>query len=304
MQCDVTNYDDVARLITVATGQSDTTIEIIHAAGVYDDRPIQTIDWESFRFVCAPKVIGAMNLHLATLGKNLNTFCLVSSVASMLGNAGQCSYAAANSFLDGLAHFRKSKGLVSASVNFGPFEDFGFLSDKPQVRGRINRTGINFTPKHFALKAMENAMVMGLAQVGVFNVDWQRWLSQMRFKEVPDRIKAIVTSSGENNDGNTSTRIDILKELIVATPSEWQGVIEAYLCQRIANILSADPKTLDPNISLSSQGLDSLSTIDLALSIEADTKFSMTPEEFQGVQTVRSVAKLLLAKYHAMRGAT
>lgn len=300
VRCDVTDPADVHRLIVSARQGSPAALGVIHAAGVYEDRAIAKIDWESFRSVAAPKALGALNLHMATQGQQIDIFCLVSSISSVLGNAGQCSYAAANAFLDGLAGFRKSRGLVATAVNFGPFEDIGFLSDKPQVRSTISRTGTRFVPTNFGVKAIENAIAFGMTQVCVFDTDWRRWQAQMRFAEVPDRIKLVVSNAAAADEGTKKAQINILNEMGAAAPADRQKVVESYLCRRLAEVLNADASSIDLNLNLSSQGLDSLSTIELVISIEGDMKLNVSPEEFGQARTVKSIAKLLLQKYHAL----
>ena len=81
---------------------------VIHAAGILDDGSLQSLDWNSFEKVGGPKIKGSWNLHESSLGKPLDFFILFSSVASALGSPGQSNYAAANAYMEALAHFRHS----------------------------------------------------------------------------------------------------------------------------------------------------------------------------------------------------
>ena len=84
---------------------------IVHSAGVLDDDTLLKLNWERFSKVMAPKIDGSWNLYQLTKNLRLDFFVLFSSLASVFGNAGQGNYAAANAFLDALAHHRRNLGL-------------------------------------------------------------------------------------------------------------------------------------------------------------------------------------------------
>ncbi|WP_234353017.1 type I polyketide synthase [Streptomyces sp. NRRL B-1140] len=116
--CDVTSRDSVAGLIASVPAAHPLTA-VIHCAGVLDDGVVQALTEDRVNAVLAPKVRGAWHLHELTAHLDLSGFVLFSSVASVLGTAGQANYAAANAFLNGLAETRRAAGLAATSLCWG-----------------------------------------------------------------------------------------------------------------------------------------------------------------------------------------
>ncbi|MBT6274398.1 MAG: acyltransferase domain-containing protein, partial [Chromatiales bacterium] len=87
---DVSLAQDVTKVLDLA---GRPVRGIIHAAGVLDDGMLTQQTAGRFQTVAAPKVNGAWQLHSQTLGCSLDFFVLFSSVASVLGSAGQANYA-------------------------------------------------------------------------------------------------------------------------------------------------------------------------------------------------------------------
>ncbi|NEA96507.1 SDR family NAD(P)-dependent oxidoreductase [Actinospica acidiphila] len=116
--CDVTSRDSVAALIGAVPAEHPLTA-VIHCAGVLDDGVVQTLTEDRVNLVLAPKVRGAWHLHELTAHLDLSAFVLFSSVASVLGTAGQANYAAANAFLNGLAETRRAAGLAATALCWG-----------------------------------------------------------------------------------------------------------------------------------------------------------------------------------------
>ncbi|MEO7360050.1 MAG: SDR family NAD(P)-dependent oxidoreductase, partial [Gemmatimonadaceae bacterium] len=118
---DVSDGEQLERAITQLRSAGPPIKGVLHAAGITDDRTLQQLSWAQFETVFAPKVRGSWNLHTALLPDQLDFFVLFSSAAAVMGGAGQANYAAANSFLDQLAQYRRNVGLPALSVNWGPW---------------------------------------------------------------------------------------------------------------------------------------------------------------------------------------
>src|SRR5258708_11587520 len=125
---DVTREEQVAGVLAGIDESMPPLRGIIHAAGVLDDGLLLNLDRERLAAVMAPKVEGAWNLHALTLNRPLDFFVLFSSVASALGSPGQGSYAAANAFLDALSQHRRTLGLPSLTINWGPWAAVGMAA--------------------------------------------------------------------------------------------------------------------------------------------------------------------------------
>ncbi|MFF3330559.1 SDR family NAD(P)-dependent oxidoreductase [Streptomyces sp. NPDC002888] len=137
--CDAADADALAEVIA-GVGEEMPLRGVVHCAGVLDDGVVAELTPERLARVLRPKVDGAAHLHRLTADLPLELFLLVSSAAGVVGNAGQGNYAAANVFLDQLAHHRQALGLPGVSVSFGVWAGEGLAAEHADLE-RMARLG-------------------------------------------------------------------------------------------------------------------------------------------------------------------
>lgn len=114
---DVSSLADVARMVADAKSRFGPLNGVLHIAGVASETPFAEVAFDDFKAVLAPKVVGTLNLDLATQAEPLDFFVGFSSVAAEAGDQGVGSYAAGNRFLDSFLALREQR--QKAGQRFG-----------------------------------------------------------------------------------------------------------------------------------------------------------------------------------------
>jgi acyl transferase domain-containing protein len=153
---------------------------VFHAAGILDDSVLTALTATRMRAVMAPKVAGALHLHAATLGDDLDHFVLFSSAGTLLGTQGQGNYNAANHFLNALARWRHGQGLPAASVCWGPWTEGGMAQALERRSSHLERQGILGLRAEDALSAFQIGEALGVSDFAVMSMDWKRFAAQRR----------------------------------------------------------------------------------------------------------------------------
>ncbi|MEL6496699.1 MAG: SDR family oxidoreductase, partial [Cyanobacteria bacterium J06623_7] len=175
---------------------------VIHSAGVLDDGMLVNMNAERMKTVMNPKVLGAWNLHQLTKNIKLDFFILFSSAASLFGSPGQTNHVVANTFLDTLAHYRKTQGLPALSLNWGVWSDIGAAA-KRQVDRDLNLKGISAISPQAGLEILAKLINQSNPQIGVVPIDWSRFTASgynlpltADFKE---QLPTIITDNNSSN---------------------------------------------------------------------------------------------------------
>lgn len=239
---------------------------VFHLAGVLDDALLTSQSPEKFANVLTPKVLGAWNLHRATLADPLDYFVCFSSAASLLGSPGQANHAAANAFLDMLAHHRRSLGLAGLSINWGPWTDIGAAAHRVKNQDQIGGVGFLSPAEGLAFLTRQLQHGADTAQVAAVRLDVKSITA--RLGSLPLFESLAGRSDHPAGDGPADTRF--LDEFQAAPPAERQGLMLAQLRQLVAHTLGfEDPESVPTGEALFDLGLDSLTSLELRNRLEA-----------------------------------
>ncbi len=280
-ELDVSSPSAVAGLFREFGSSMPRLRGIIHAAGVLDDGVFMQLTWNRFKTLFGPKVYGAWNLHQLSQDMDLDFFVMFSSIASVLGSPGQANHAAANAFMDSLAHFRRARGLPAVTINWGAWSQVGAAA-KGEVLKRLTAQGIDAIEPEQGLELFEKLLIdamdpstEGCGQVGVLHVDWAKYVRQSVVGQPPRFLEFVASSAQSSNETirYTDQRPDILGRLEGAGPARKLEYLREYIAELIARGLGLEPaQRVDLRRSFSEYGLDSLMAVDLRSRIGSGLK--------------------------------
>ncbi|MEU7012037.1 SDR family NAD(P)-dependent oxidoreductase, partial [Streptomyces sp. NPDC046332] len=260
--CDAADRQALAR--TLAT-LSTPLRAVIHTAGVLDDTVIGELSPERLGAVVRPKIDAAWNLHELTRGTELTAFVMYSSIAGLIGNAGQANYAAGNTFLDALAAHRQAQGLPGTSLAWGLWEESSTISgalDDNDLR-RLARLGLTPLPTDHAMTLFDTALATGqplLAATGVNTTILRRKADQAH----PLLRGLAPTPRPRRTAGTAQHTSDLPQHLATLDPVAREQALTELIHTHIADVLGHDPHTtINPEKSFQELGFDSLTAVEL-----------------------------------------
>lgn len=299
-KADVADIDQLTQAMSDVLASDLPLRGVIHSAGLLDDGAIGKQDWERFSKVLSPKVLGAWNLHILCRFQSLDFFILFSSVSALLGTPGQANYAAANTFLDALAHYRQNIGLPALSINWGAWSEIGMAADKKVSDNRFIK-GIELIPPKQGLEILNKTLGLPQPQIMVFPVNWTDFAGNFAQADIPKLFSHFMETAKKKKIDSLSVATDgIWQRLKAADPEKRTSLLQTHLTARIAEILGwAQTDTLNPKESLLNLGLDSLMAVELKNIISMDFGSLSIPDtlllEYPNIEALTEyLSKLLL----------
>jgi acyl carrier protein len=252
---------------------------VFHAAGVLDDGLIASLTPQRVDAVLRAKVDGAWNLHELTRDLGLSAFVMFSSMAGIVGAPGQGNYAAANSFLDGLAGYRSAEGLAGLSVAWGLWEQASAMTQHLAERdkARMTRAGLAPLSTAHALQLFDDAMLADRSVLVAARVD-AAGLSAGGL--VPPLLRSLIRRPGRrlvaDADGAVSAS-GLAARLQGLSPEQRHRQLVDLVCTNAATVLGRSSADVGADTAFQDLGFDSLTAVELRNRLKTATGLSFSP---------------------------
>ncbi|MCB0210643.1 MAG: SDR family NAD(P)-dependent oxidoreductase, partial [Anaerolineae bacterium] len=291
LQADVSQIEDVERVVETIKARYGALNGIIHSAGLLRDAFILKKDLAEINAVLAPKVAGLVNIDAVTHEETLDFMVLFSSMAGVRGNIGQGDYAAANAFLDAFAVHRQQ--LVQAgkrsgktvTINWPLWQSGGMQVDEPTLNLLRQRTGLTPLKTEEGLHAFELVLATAESQFVVTAGE----TTMLRAKLF--------------SDGQSENRLDTARnvwpvqlEKVETTPLR-ESVL-SDLRKMVSELLKIKPQDLSEDEGLHDYGFDSVTLTAFSHRLNEIYGLDLAPTLFFQYNTL-SALSLYLVEHHA-----
>ncbi|MCP2341499.1 malonyl CoA-acyl carrier protein transacylase [Actinomadura rupiterrae] len=290
--CDVGDRDALRALVGAVHADGGRIGGVVHAAGVLGDGVLTGLSADRVRSVLAAKARAAWNLHLETAPDEPDLFVMFSSIAGVVGSPGQAAYAAANAFLDALAHHRRAQGMPAASLAWGlwaaPSGMTAGLNGADQARMR--RGGLVPLAEAEGLALLDASLATGhpnpvparldveaIAVAGAPVPPMLAPLLPVRRTAVVAAVVAATATAAATAAEPGVTRRDLRHRLVGLAPDARRKVLLDLVLGHAAAVLGhADPGEIDPGRPFLELGFDSLGTVTFRNALNQATGLGLT----------------------------
>jgi acyl transferase domain-containing protein/acyl carrier protein len=299
VRADIGSHEDVNRIMSEIRSANRPLKGVFHLAMVIDDAPLSALTRDRMQSVLGPKAKGAWLLHQATQDLKLDCFVMFSSVSSVFGNPAQGNYAAANAFLDSLAHHRRALGLPALTINWGALGGEGYVARNERVAEFLARQGTGELSPREVVDLMESSLAANSTQVMAIRIDWAKWRQVFRsMQERPLLERIFATIEGQETPGAVS---DYRQRIESAAPEEIEGIVGQAVRDAVASVLRVKSETLRDDQPLTDLGLDSLMGVEIENTLDASLGVALPPASLTRARTIGQIVTLIAEHMGAKR---
>jgi NAD(P)-dependent dehydrogenase (short-subunit alcohol dehydrogenase family)/acyl carrier protein len=292
VRADASRREEAARVLDQIDRELPPLCGVLHAAGVLDDGVITQLTAPRLRAALAPKVDGAWHLHELTRERPLDCFVLFSSAAALLGSPGQANYAAANAFLDSLAHHRHALGLPALSINWGPWAEVGLAAAQANRGQRLALQGIGSLTRAQGLQALGRLLGQPAPQAAVLKFNLRQW-REFHLAAADAPLLSELVRAEQSQPGAPVDDPRVLEALWAAEAAQRRAVLAVHVREQVAQVMRLDPTGIDPLVPFGSLGLDSLMGLEIRNRLERSLGLTLSAALVWTYPTIAALAAYL-----------
>ena len=257
---------------------------VFHATGVLDDAVVGSLTPARVDTVLRAKVDSAWNLHQLTAAANPAAFVVFSSMAGIVGSAGQANYGAANTFLDALAAHRRASGLPGTSLAWGLWEQAsdmtGHLGESDLTR--LSRDGILAMTTDDAMALLDSALVVGEPLLAPVRIDRSALRTRSAAGLLPPMFAQLASTSTRRRVDDSlvaaKSKSALEQKLYGLSEDAQQTLILDLLRSHMSTVLgTVEPEAIAAEVAFSDHGFDSLTAVELRNRLKTATGLALSP---------------------------
>ncbi|MGW6932248.1 type I polyketide synthase [Lentzea sp. NPDC054927] len=230
---------------------------VIHGEGEHPAKPSPNLPRaDVFRSVAD----GAVNLHQLTKNGEVTAFVMLCTVAGALGLAGSGEQAAANSFLDALARYRRKRELAATFLAVGS-------TDAPTTASRVGELST-----HEFTAMFDAATSVGLAQAVIMRINSAALREQTSSTEVPALLRGLIDVSARLATPDERDLSALRQRLVAMSPEEQDIFLLNLVRTEVAGVLGlTGAERAESKKTFRELGLTSVTAVDLRNRLTAAT---------------------------------
>ncbi|MFF8731638.1 type I polyketide synthase, partial [Streptomyces sp. NPDC015171] len=300
--CDVTDRAALAEVIAAVPADVPVSA-VFHTAGAAQEpRQLPDTTVEEFAEVGRAKVAGAVHLDALFADRPLDAFVLFSSGAAAWGGAGQAGYAAANAFVEGLAHRRRAEGRAATAVAWGAWGGGGMVD--ASVAEEFAEVGVELMRPELAVEALGSAMARDEGHLVVAGIDWSRFAPSYTaarerplLRALPEVAALTATAPATGKEAGAGDDGEALRaRLLSLSPQERLTVLTELVSAEAGHVLghATGSSAVEDGVAFLDIGFDSLTGLELRNRLNRESGLDLPQGLIFDFPTAGMIAELML----------
>ncbi|KAI1309561.1 KR domain-containing protein [Xylaria venustula] len=292
---DVADLDTLRSIMKLFTAERPLR-GVVHAAGMTDSGVLSFLTPQKCATTFAPKIDGSWNLHQLTKYMDLDLFMMFSSISGVLGLPGLANYAAANSFMDGLAYLRRAQGLPASSVAYGMWAGDGMANTLASTtRVHLSQLGLGSLASETGLKLFEQSVYQNRELTIAADLDLDRLKAHYEAQGGAPTVLRSLLGQPQAKD-STNQAISLHDLLVNAAPEQHDSIMLRMVRETVAKALGyTRVDEVDSSQPLKELGIDSLTAVLIRNHLATLTSLKLPANIVLLHSNLRSLSEFLLS---------